>query len=110
MSFHDGHGFVLQLYEDARSRSDFLAAIERLSAPRVEIELGGQALERWPPELFVSEQLVVEAVEWFLAHGMEKPSLHWFRIDGFPRESIWDDAESRNAWERSLHGHPRGAI
>jgi hypothetical protein len=50
VSFHPGHGFVLQLYEDANSLSDFLAASERLSAPRVEIELGGQAVERWPPE------------------------------------------------------------
>lgn len=110
VSFHAGNGFVLQLYEDANSWSDFLAATERLSAPRVEIELGGQALERWPSELFVSEQLVIEAMEWFFAHGREKHSLHWFRIDRFPRETIWDDAESRNAWERSRHGHPRGAI
>lgn len=97
VSFHAGHGFVLQIYEDAQSLSDFLAASDRFSASRVEIELGGQALERWPAELFVSERLAVEALEWFLAHGSEKPGLHWFRIDGFPRETIWDHAESRNA-------------
>jgi hypothetical protein len=50
VSFHAEDGFVLQVYENAHSLSDFLAESERLSAPRVEIELGGQAVERWPPE------------------------------------------------------------
>lgn len=39
------------------------------SAPSVEINLGGQALERWPRELFVSEDLATVALEHFLDYG-----------------------------------------
>ncbi|MBI2074167.1 MAG: hypothetical protein HYW06_10805 [Gemmatimonadetes bacterium] len=103
LSFHEGHGFVVQCYEDQRSRSDFLVTAGELSRPHVEIQLGGQALERWPQELFVPEALAVEALEWFLDSGKLKPDLHWVRIDRFPREIVWEGREGRDAWERS-HG------
>jgi hypothetical protein len=101
LSFHDGHGFVLQCYENEDSWSDFLVASETISVPQVEIELGGQALERWPSELFVPEHLVKCALDYFLDTGLQKPDLRWVRIDRFPREVVWEGREAREAWEKS---------
>lgn len=101
VSFHHGHGSVFQCYEDERSWGDLLVSGEKISAPRVEIELGGQALERWPIELFVPEELVKEALDYFLDTGKQKPDLRWVRIDRFPRETVWEGREGRETWEKS---------
>ena len=69
VEWREGHGFVIQCYEDEYSWSDFLLVRSRCGSPTVEINLGGQALERWPPELFVSEKLAHQALEYFLASG-----------------------------------------
>jgi hypothetical protein len=95
VSFHHGHGFVLQCSEDENSWSEFLVVGETLSVPSVEIELGGQALERWPSELFVPEHLVKAALDYFLNTGRQNPSLRWVRIDRFPRETVWEGCEGR---------------
>ena len=29
------------------------------------------------------------------------PTLDWVRIDGFPRETVWEGREGREAWERA---------
>lgn len=101
ISFHGNRGFVVQCFEDEQAWSDFLVLSNGFSLPQVEMELGGQALERWPRELFVPEGTVVEALEAFLNSGKQKPELQWVRIDRFPREVVWDSRESRKAWERS---------
>lgn len=85
VSFHEGHGFVIQCYEDEQSWSYFLVSTPVISIPRVEIPLGGHGVERWPPELFVSETLAAEALEYFLDCGKQKGGLLWVRIDRFPR-------------------------
>jgi hypothetical protein len=100
VSFHHGHGFVLQCYEDEDSLSDLLVDGEMTSIPSVEIELGGQALERWPSELFVPEHLVKAALDYFLDTGRQNPALRWVRIDRFPREIVWEGREGRKAWEK----------
>lgn len=74
------------------------------SAPSVEINLGGQALERWPRELFVSEDLATVALEHFLDYGELKSSLCWVGTGEFPRETIWEGREEREAWERNSRG------
>src|SRR5438128_167317 len=56
LDWHESNGFVLQCYENEESWSDFLVMSRQFSTPSVEIELGGQALERWPRELFVSAE------------------------------------------------------
>ena len=94
-------GFVLQCFEDDRSWGNFLVDSPRLGSPTVEINLGGQALERWPLELFVSEQLAHQAVDHFLNSGKQDPALHWVRIDAFPRSTIWKGRAGREAWERT---------
>jgi len=85
---HPGYGFVVQCYEDAESWSDFLVSSTSFSAPIVDIEMGGQGVERWPPELFAPDSLVAEALDHFLASAKQKPALKWVRIDQFPRITV----------------------
>jgi len=99
---HEGHGFVLQCYcEDEESWSYFLVTSQHCSSPSIEMELGGQALERWPRELFVSAERATQALNHFLESGKQDPTLAWIRIDSFPRETVWEAREGREAWERA---------
>ena len=102
--WHEGHGFVIQCFEDERSWGYFLVHGAEMSPPAVEINLGGQARERWPSELFVPEPLAHRALDRFLNSGRRDPALRWVRIDGFPRETVWEGRAGREAWER---GRPR---
>lgn len=101
VEWHEGHGFVIQCYGDEQAWSDFLLTGPRCGQPMIEINLGGQALERWPSELFVPEELARQALDRFLTTGKQDSALHWVRIDAFPRETIWEGREGREAWERS---------
>lgn len=101
VEWHEGKGFVIQCYEDQSSRSDFLVNGPRCGSPTVAINLGGQALERWPSELFVPEELARRALDYFLASGTQDPALNWVQIDAFPRETIWEGRDGREAWERA---------
>jgi len=101
VEWYQGHGFVVQCYEDEHAWSDFLLTGARCGPPAVEINLGGQALERWPSELFVPEELAHQALGCFLTKGKQDPALHWIRIDAFPRETVWEGREGRVAWERA---------
>ena len=101
LDWHTGHGFVLQCYEDERSWSYFLVTGLHFSAPSIDVELGGLALERWPRELFASMGRASQALNYFLNSGKQDPALEWVRIDGFPREIVWESREGREAWERA---------
>jgi hypothetical protein len=101
VDWHEGHGFVLQCYEDEESWSSFLVTSQRFSHPSIEVELGGQAMERWPRELFVSAERATQALSYFLEFGKQDPTLEWIRIDAFPREIVWEGREGREAWERA---------
>lgn len=96
--WHEGHGFVFQCYEHEESSSDFLVTSRHFSLPSIEMELGGQALERWPRELFVSAERATQALNHFLEFGKEDPALEWVRIDSFPRETLWEGRAQREAW------------
>jgi hypothetical protein len=100
VDWHEAHGFVLQCYEDEESWSDFLVTSQEFSVPSIEVELGGQALELWPRELFVSAEPATQALNHFLNCGKQDPALEWIRIDAFPCETIWEGREGRKAWER----------
>jgi hypothetical protein len=84
VEWHESHGFVVQCFEDEQAWSAFLMTGARCGPPTIEIHLGGQALERWPTELFVPEELAHRAMECFLARGKQDPALQWIRIDAFP--------------------------
>ena len=104
VEWHEGHGFVIQCCEDEHAWSDFLLAGPRCGPPTIEINLGGQALERWPSELFVPEELAGQALDCFIATGKQDRALHWVRIDAFPRKIIWEGRKGREAWERANSG------
>lgn len=76
IEWKNGFGFVIQCYEDEASLSDFLLASPVCGPPAVEVELGGQALERWPRELFVSEGPAQQALGHFLSTGQPRHPSH----------------------------------
>jgi hypothetical protein len=104
VEWHEGHGFVILCYEDEQAWSDFLLSGVPCGPPTTEINLGGQALERWPSELFVPEELAGQALDHFLATGKQDRTLPWVRIDAFPRTIVWEGREGREAWERENSG------
>lgn len=104
LDWHEGNGFVFQCYEDGESWSDFLVTGRDFSTPSVEVELGGQALERWPRELYVPWELATQALNHFLEFGKQQPALEWIRLDGFPRETLWEGRAQRDTWQ---HANPR---
>lgn len=104
ISWRECAGFYLQCFENDISSGEFLVTRIEFSNPSVEINLGGQTLERWPRELFVSEDLATETLEHFLNYGEVKPLLCWVGTGHFPRETIWEGREEREAWERKNRG------
>ncbi len=103
IAWREDHGFIIHCFEDGESWGDFLVTDLAFSTPAVEINLGGQALERWPAQLFVSERIAKEALEFFLSFGRRNPVQRWIRTDAFPRETVWEGRQQREAWERT-HG------
>ena len=101
IAWHDSAGFSIHCFENERSLGQFLMHTGDFSPPSVEINLGGQALERWPRELFVSEALAGEALEYFLGHAKCNPSLSWTGTADFPRETIWEGREERETWQHT---------
>jgi hypothetical protein len=100
VTWHEGHGFVVHCFEDGESGGFFLAATTSFSSPEIEIEMGGQALEKWPRQLFGDRELAVEALDFFLKTGKQNRTQHWVRTDAFPREIVWETREGREAWEK----------
>lgn len=100
IEWHDGRGFVVQCFEDESSWGWFLVSASNFGPPTIEINLGGQARERWPSELFVSDEGALRALECFLDSGKQDPTQQWVRIDGFPRDTVWEGREAREVWER----------
>jgi hypothetical protein len=90
VSYHGPLGFQLMCFESEASWGECLASNTAMSAPIVQIEMGGQAVELWPPELFVDRKLALQALEWFLERGEELRGLNWVPIDSFPRRSLWE--------------------
>jgi hypothetical protein len=103
IDWHTKHGFVLLCFERDVSRGHFLTRGPVASRPSVSIVLGGQAMEKWPPELFVPEGLAADGLQFFVDTGRRKPGLKWTRIDGFLREVVWEGSIGRNAWEATQH-------
>jgi hypothetical protein len=105
VEWHEGHGFAIQCYEDdEQARRDFLLTGVSCGPPTIEINLGGQALERWSSALFVPEELADQALGCFRATGKQDRPLQWVRIDAFSRTIIWEGREGREAWERANSG------
>lgn len=99
IDWHTGHGFVLLCFDSEASRGHFLTRGSITSRPSVSIVLGGQAMEKWPPELFIPDELAADGLHFFLETGQRKSGLGWARVDEFPREVVWEGRAGRNAWE-----------
>jgi len=95
-----GGGFVVMAFEDERSIGYYAMAGTTCSKPEVPIELGGQALEKWPRELFVQRHIAARALQTFLRTGRQDESFTWVANDAFDREVIWEDLAGRIAWEK----------
>lgn len=108
IDWHAGHGFVLLCFDGETSRGYFLTRGRVTSRPSVPIVLGGQAMEKWPPELFVPEELAADGLHFFLETGQRKPGLGWARVDEFPREVVWEGRAERSAWEDRQRRHVNG--
>jgi hypothetical protein len=90
IDWHPGHGFVLLCFDGETSGGHFLTRDRVTSRPSVEIVLGGQAMEKWPAELFVSQELAADGLHFFLETGQRRPNLQWAGVDEFPREVVWE--------------------
>ncbi len=101
IDWHAEHGFVLFCFDSEMSQGFFLTRGEVAGRPSVQVFLGGQAMEKWPPELFVPDYLAAEALDFFLATGQRKLDLGWARANEFPRELVWEGRAARSAWERT---------
>lgn len=84
----EGRGYLVQCFETAYSDSFFLARSGSLSEPEIYVELDGQGYELWPRELFVPYSSVVQALEHFLATGLQDTRLDWVGIGSFPRRQV----------------------
>ena len=101
VTWHEPHGFVLHCFKDGESWGFFLVEATAFSSPDIEIEMGGQALEQWPRQLFVDSQHAREGLAFFLKTGKQNGTQQWVRTDAFPREIVWEGREGREAWEKS---------
>ena len=100
IDWHRGFGFVVMAFEDEKSIGFYPILGTRCGKPEVPVELGGQALEKWPSELFVSRQMAAQALRTFLNSARQDPAFVWVANDAFDREVIWEDRAGRIAWER----------
>lgn len=92
-------GYVVMCFEDEQSVGFYPATERHVGPPEVEIELGGQALEKWPRQMFLSLAIAERAVSTFVATGEQDSSLAWVANDAFPRETVWEGRLQRLAWE-----------
>ena len=95
-----GFGFVVMVFEDEKSIGFYPIVGAKCGKPEVPIELGGQALEKWPRELFVTRQVAAQILRTFLNTARQDASFVWVANDAFDREVIWEDRGGRIAWEK----------
>lgn len=86
--FHGRAGFSLLLFPDERSNGILAATRAELSEPSVYVCLGGQVIEKWPPELFLSRDMARTVIEHFLSAATPDPSCPWIRLERFPRKTV----------------------
>jgi len=88
------------VFEDEQSIGFYPSSRVPTGAPEIQIELGGQALEKWPRELFVTLEMAMHIVETFRTTGRQDRSVAWVANDEFARQIIWETPAQRLAWER----------
>ena len=86
--YPDAEGYLTQCFETAYSDSFFLSESSSLSEPEIYVGLDGQGQELWPRQLFVPYPSTLQALQYFLATGLQDPRLDWVGISDFPRRSV----------------------
>jgi hypothetical protein len=107
IDWHKDAGFVVMVFENRESDGFYPITAAKTGKPHVQIELGGQALERWPRELFVPRETAAAVFETFIRTGRQDSSVPWVANDAFAREVLWETEAQRRAWERKQRGHKK---
>ena len=107
IDWHEDAGFVVMVFENRESDGFYPIASTKTGKPKVQIELGGQALERWPRELFVPRETAAVVFETFLRTGRQDSSVTWVANDAFAREVLWETEAQRVEWERKQQGRKK---
>ena len=87
LGWYPGFGYEAHCME-LNPKSHFVVSSKKLSKPEVYVELGGQAQELWPRELFVPLPVAEQAVLHLLRTGKRNPLLPWVAIDAFQRQNV----------------------
>lgn len=105
---HPGMGYSILCHEDERSIGYLAARRAITTSPAIAVNLGGQVIERWPPELFLAEADAAEVLRRFWATGRQHPSFAWIRLDGFEREVLHEGgAGLYEFWKQLASEQPR---
>ena len=88
VEFHGRAGFSLLLFPDEQSHGILAATRLELSEPSVYVCLGGQVIEKWPPELFLPREMAQTVIAHFLSAAAPEPSCAWIRLERFRRKTV----------------------
>src|ERR1043166_8853088 len=94
IDWHASAGFVVMVFESPESDGFYPIIGTSTCNPEIQIELGGQAIEKWPRELFVPRETAAAFFETFLKTGRQDSSFTWVANDVFAREIIWESSTS----------------
>lgn len=99
VEFHPGVGVSILCHEDESSVGFLAATREPTTAPAVPVTLGGQVIERWPSELFLTEGQALTIIGHFLGTGRQHPAFQWVRLDDFERETLPEGPDLAKFWK-----------
>jgi len=88
IEFHGSAGFSLLCFENEASLGYLAASGLLLSPPSVLVCLGGQVIEKWPKELFLSATETKRVLQDFDQTGKQSESVRWVRLDRFRRITV----------------------
>lgn len=88
IEFHGNVGFSVLCFARPSSIGYLAVSVAKLSEPTVLVCLGGQVIEKWPRELFLSSSQARAVVSHFLKSGAQLPAVHWVRLDKFQRKTV----------------------
>lgn len=102
VTWHDEvQGLIVHCFQSPDSWGAFLTSSLAFSAPSVRVELGGQAIENWPRELFVPSLMAWQALRHFFTTGAQDPEQLWVSTGDIPRETLWMALSDRPVnWRR----------
>lgn len=107
IEFHGHIGFSLLLFPSELSNGVLAATSSKLSKPSVLVCLGGQVIEKWPLELFLSRQVTREVVAQFLSTQVAYEGVEWIPLAEFERETVHEGGEGLISLWNKMRSDPR---